>query len=215
MPGSRHDNRGEGERGTVKMKTLQAKLLIGLVPTLAILVALGLWAVIMFYRLGNNIDVILRENFRSVLAAEGMKEAIERMDSGLLFEVIERMDRPCVPVTGGRSGAEQFNKNRPLFEKNLEIELGNITVAGEQELRRRAGAALRRVPGLGRSLLRPARGTAVATGRGLRPRAGADLQRDPEERGPGAAPESGEHEGDGPACPGERRDVDPADDRAR
>ena len=45
------------------MKTLQAKLLIGLLPTLAILVALGLWAVIMFYRLGNNIDVILRENF--------------------------------------------------------------------------------------------------------------------------------------------------------
>ena len=114
------------------MKTLQAKLLIGLLPTLAILVALGLWAVIMFYRLGNNIDVILRENFRSVLAAEGMKEAIERMDSGLLFEVIERMD-PAMRSrsTGERSGREQFNQNRPLFEKNLEIELGNITRARE------------------------------------------------------------------------------------
>ena len=65
------------------MKTLQTKLLIGLLPTLAILVGLGLWAIVMFYRLGGNIDVILRENYTSILAAEGMKEAIERMDSGL------------------------------------------------------------------------------------------------------------------------------------
>ncbi len=127
------------------MKTLQAKLLIGLVPTLAILVALGLWAVIMFYQLGNNIDVILRENFRSVLAAEGMTEAIERMDSGLLFEVIERMDSGHAFSLDGRNdrGREQFDRNRPLFEKNLEIELGNITVAGEQE----AADALRRLFG--------------------------------------------------------------------
>jgi two-component system, NtrC family, sensor histidine kinase KinB len=127
------------------MKTLQAKLLIGLLPTLAILVALGLWAVIMFYRLGNNIDVILRENFRSVLAAEGMKEAIERMDSGLLFEVIERMDSDHAFSVDGRNdrGRDQFNKNRPLFEKNLEIELGNITVEGEQE----AADSLRRLFG--------------------------------------------------------------------
>ena len=125
------------------MKTLQAKLLMGLLPTLAILVALGLWAVIMFYRLGNNIDVILRENFRSVLAAEGMKEAIERMDSGLLFEVIERMDSAHAFSVDGRNdrGRDQFNKNRPLFEKDLEIELGNITVPGEQE----AADALKRL----------------------------------------------------------------------
>ena len=69
------------------MKTLQTKVLIGLLPTLAILVGLGLWAIVMFYRLGGNIDVILRENYTSILAAEGMKEAIERMDSGLLFAV--------------------------------------------------------------------------------------------------------------------------------
>ena len=61
--------------------TLRTKLLIGLTPLLAIMVGLGLWAVAMFARLGGKIDVILRENYRSVLAAEGMKEALERMDS--------------------------------------------------------------------------------------------------------------------------------------
>ena len=91
--------------GPLNLKTLQTKLLIGLLPTLAILVGLGLWAIVMFYRLGGNIDVILRENYTSILAAEGMKEAIERMDSGLLFAV------------GGRDqhGREQFDANRPRF----------------------------------------------------------------------------------------------------
>src|SRR5215831_14826818 len=84
------------------VKTIQTKLLIGLVPTLAILVALGLWAVGMFYRLGWNIDVILRENYRSILAAERMKEAIERMDSGLLFVIAGRTEL----------GREQFDRNR-------------------------------------------------------------------------------------------------------
>ncbi len=106
------------------MKTLRTKLLIGLLPTLAILVALGLWAIVMFYRLGGSIDVILRENYRSVLAAQGMKEALERMDSGLLFAV------------GGREelGREQFDRHRPRLEQHLRTEQGNVTLPGEQEL---------------------------------------------------------------------------------
>jgi two-component system, NtrC family, sensor histidine kinase KinB len=106
------------------LKTIQTKLLIGLLPTLAILVVLGLWAIIMFYRLGGNIDVILRENYTSIVAAEGMKEAIERMDSGLLFAV------------GGKDafGRAQFEKYRPRFEAHLNIEKNNITLPGEREL---------------------------------------------------------------------------------
>ncbi len=106
------------------MKTLRTKLLIGLAPTLAILLALGLWAIAMFHRLGGNIDVILRENYTSILAAEKMKEAIERMDSGLLFAV------------GGRDeyGRNQFEANRPRFLEQLQIEHANITLPGEKEL---------------------------------------------------------------------------------
>jgi len=66
-------------------KTLRVKLMLGFLPLLAILIGLGLWAISMFYGLGGNIDVILRENYRSVLAVERMKEALERMDSGLMF----------------------------------------------------------------------------------------------------------------------------------
>ncbi len=106
------------------MRTLRTKLLFGLVPTLLIVLGLGLFSIVMFYQLGNNIDVILRENYRSVLAAEGMKEAIERMDSGLLFALGGEPER----------GRAQFAANRPRFLEQLKIEQNNITLPGEGEL---------------------------------------------------------------------------------
>src|SRR3954452_18194470 len=104
--------------------TLRMKLLIGLTPLLALMVGLGLWAIVMFSRLGGNIDVILRENYRSVLAAQNMKEALERMDSAALFAIGGRDDR----------GRRQFAAFRPVFEKNLSIVQNNVTLPGEQEM---------------------------------------------------------------------------------
>ena len=106
------------------IKTLQTKLLIGIAPLLVIMIAVGLWAVVMFLRLGNNIDVILKENYRSVLAAEGMKESLERMDSALLFAI------------GGEESqaTEQFAEFKPVFEQKLKIEQNNVTLPGEQEM---------------------------------------------------------------------------------
>src|SRR3954466_8699246 len=95
--------------------TLRTKLLIGLTPLLALMVGLGLWAVVMFSRLGNNIDVILRENYRSVLAAQNMKEALERMDSAALFAIGGRAER----------GRRQYDEFRGVFEANLRAEGNN------------------------------------------------------------------------------------------
>ena len=105
-------------------RTLRSRLLIGIAPLLALMVGLGLWAVVMFSWLGGSIDVILRENYRSVLAAQSMKESLERMDSAFLFAI------------GGKEarGRDQLRESRPEFERNLRIEQGNITLPGEQEL---------------------------------------------------------------------------------
>jgi NtrC-family two-component system sensor histidine kinase KinB len=105
--------------------TLRTKLLLGLTPLLFINVGVGLWAIFMLDRLGGRIDVILRENYRSVLAAEGMKEALERMDSSLLFA-----------ISGGDEAQARalFQDNRPRFQENLEIEQRNVTIEGEQQL---------------------------------------------------------------------------------
>src|SRR4051794_29277547 len=106
------------------LNTLRNKLLLGLTPLLAIMVGLGVWAVAMLGYLGGRIDVILRENYESVLAAEGMKEALERMDSAAQFAL------------GGQDARAkgQFHDYQAMFQRNLEKQQKNVTLAGEQEL---------------------------------------------------------------------------------
>jgi signal transduction histidine kinase/HAMP domain-containing protein len=103
--------------------TLRTKLLLGLVPLVLILIGLGSWSILMFSRLGSNIDVILKENYRSVRYAERMKEALERMDSALLFAI------------GGEEeqAKRQFGESRPIFEENLALQQENVTLIAEGE----------------------------------------------------------------------------------
>ncbi len=42
--------------------------------------------------LGQAIDVILKENYRSVVACQEMKESLERIDSGILFTLAGNED---------------------------------------------------------------------------------------------------------------------------
>ena len=102
---------------------LRTKLILGFVVLLAILVAVGVESISLLDRLGGSIDVILRENYRSVIACERMKESLERMDSGALFALAGEEQQ-------GRALAAQ---HRPRFEEALKTELGNITLPGEGE----------------------------------------------------------------------------------
>jgi two-component system, NtrC family, sensor histidine kinase KinB len=110
--------------------TLNRRLLIGTTPVLIIFLAVGIYAIALFLRLGGAIDVILRENYRSVVACQNMKEAAERMDSGLLFILNGEEQR----------GRALFAQYTPVFEDNLTAESHNITVAGEGALERRLAA---------------------------------------------------------------------------
>jgi signal transduction histidine kinase len=102
---------------------LRTKLTLGFVLLLALLIAVGVQSISLLADLGGSIDVILRENYKSVIASEQMKEALERMDSGALFALAGEPRQ-------GRSIAEQ---NRPRFNEALKTELGNITLPGEGE----------------------------------------------------------------------------------
>src|SRR5476649_2653089 len=103
---------------------MKQRIFLGLAPLFILLVAMGLYAVTLFTHLGNRVDVILRENFRSVLAGQQMKEAAERMDSALFFSLVGEEKR----------GRKLYVQNLPAFRESLRIELGNITLPGEAEL---------------------------------------------------------------------------------
>jgi two-component system, NtrC family, sensor histidine kinase KinB len=106
---------------------LRTKLALGFAGLLAVLALLGLQSIALLSRLGGSIDVILRENYKSVVACQDMKEAIERMDSGALFALAGDAGR-------GRALADL---NRPRFESALDVELHNITLPGEGPLAHR------------------------------------------------------------------------------
>ena len=103
---------------------MRKRILIGLLPLLVLLLAIGCYAIALFFRLGGSIDTILRENYDSVVASQNMKESAERMDSALCFTLAGEEDR----------ARRMYAENLPIFEHNLNAELNNITLPGEQEL---------------------------------------------------------------------------------
>ena len=54
-------------------------------PLLALLAVIGGAAATLLYRLGGSIDLILRENYTSVVAMERLNESLERIDSSFQF----------------------------------------------------------------------------------------------------------------------------------
>lgn len=105
------------------MLGLRQKISLGFSALLVIILVIGIQSVIQLSRLGVSIDVILRENYRSVIASQQMKEALERIDSGVLFVLLGHT----------REGEDLVRTNRANFAKALQVELNNITVPGEGE----------------------------------------------------------------------------------
>jgi two-component system, NtrC family, sensor histidine kinase KinB len=102
---------------------LYRKLLLAQAPLALALAIVGVVSVVVISFLGSHSQTILKDNYRSVLAAQRMKEAVERMDSAALFIVAGERQK----------GVEQAEKNRPIFEAELKVQEGNITEAGEKE----------------------------------------------------------------------------------
>jgi two-component system, NtrC family, sensor histidine kinase KinB len=105
------------------MLGLRQKLSLGFGGLLVIILVIGIQSIIHLSKLGESIDVILRENYRSVIACQEMKEALERMDSGVLFTLQGYVQK----------GNELIRKNEQAFEQALHVELNNITIPGEGE----------------------------------------------------------------------------------
>ncbi len=105
------------------MLSLRQKLSLGFAGLLVIILIIGAQSILLLSQLDDSIDVILRENYRSVIACQQMKEALERIDSGVLFLLLGYESK----------GMNQIRSNESDFEKALEVKLNNITLPGEGE----------------------------------------------------------------------------------
>ena len=102
---------------------IRQKLALGFGGLLAIVVVIGLLTMSRIKELGYAVDVILKENYLSVVACQDMKETLERMDSGILFTL----------AGNNEEGAALINENTIKFRAALKSEFGNITLPGEEE----------------------------------------------------------------------------------
>ncbi|MFZ0242857.1 MAG: ATP-binding protein [Desulfobacterales bacterium] len=102
---------------------IRQKLMLGFGGLLAVIAIVGAMTMLQINELGEAIDMILKENYRSVVACQDMKESLERMDSGTLFTLAGNEPE-------GKRLIEEYTSK---FRDAMHMELGNITLPGEHE----------------------------------------------------------------------------------
>jgi NtrC-family two-component system sensor histidine kinase KinB len=103
---------------------LRKKILIGYGLGIALMAVVVVWAVITLVSLGKASEAILHENYKSILAAENMIDALERQDSASLLVLLNYADE----------GLQQFKENEVQFLLWFGRAKDNITIAGEAEI---------------------------------------------------------------------------------
>ena len=103
------------------MSSLRRKLGFSYGLLIIIILAVGAWSIYHFVKLGRAVDVILVNNYRSITAAENMKESLERIDSATMFYVASHRDK----------ARQQFAENEKRFADELRVAESNITEPGE------------------------------------------------------------------------------------
>ena len=104
--------------------TLRTRLIGTFVVILAALAGLGAWSAWRLWEMGAVSSRIIADNYASVVAAQQMKESLERQDSALLFALVGERDR----------AERQLADHRARFRSALAIAAGNITEPDEPEI---------------------------------------------------------------------------------
>ena len=104
--------------------TLRSRLLLGLSALVGALILLGGSSAWHLWRMSALSQRIMAENYDSVVAAQHMKESLERQDSAGLFVLLDRRDR----------AASQLREHRARFDAEYRRAASNITEPGEAEI---------------------------------------------------------------------------------
>ena len=129
--------------------SLRYRLWLSFAPLVLLLAGLGGGLVHALGLVGGRVEAILRENYRSVEAMNGLSEAAERIDSSFQFAL------------AGQPGARpQYDANWAAYREHLALERGNITEPGEAELVEELTTLTTRYEELGKWFFDPARSPA-------------------------------------------------------
>ncbi len=100
---------------------IRAKILSGFLILSTMLLVAGVWTVFQLRTMGQSVQDLLDDNYRSVQAGKAMLEALEREDSGVLLLLLGE-------EAEGRAILAAADE---VFLENLGFAEGNITIDGE------------------------------------------------------------------------------------
>lgn len=100
---------------------LRSKLLFGYLVFVAALVVLGAWGAWRLREMGGVSRRIISNNYDSVVAAQEMKESLERQDSAAVFALLGAHDKATA----------QLREHRARFDQSFQKAANNITEIGE------------------------------------------------------------------------------------
>ncbi len=109
--------------------TLRRRLILAQVPLAAALLVVGVASLQTVSVLGNSSETILKDNYRSVLAAQRMGDALDGLDREALLRSL------------GETGGAPAQALRDRFESELRVQEGNVTEPGEGSTTGRLRAA--------------------------------------------------------------------------
>ncbi|HEY7785294.1 MAG TPA: ATP-binding protein [Pyrinomonadaceae bacterium] len=101
--------------------SLRSKLIFGYLVFVAALVVLGAWGAWRLREMGGVSRRIISNNYDSVVAAQEMKESLERQDSAALYALLGAHDKAIA----------QLREHRARFDQNFQKAANNITEVGE------------------------------------------------------------------------------------
>lgn len=104
--------------------TLRKKIFIGYGIAFLLMVIVIIWSLSNLVQLGRASEAILKENYKSILAAENMIDAIERQDSAILLLILKYTDEASI----------QFRENQNQFLLWLGRAQDNITITNEEQI---------------------------------------------------------------------------------
>src|SRR5688572_21307158 len=102
---------------------LRLRLFLNLVPLVLALLVVGGYAIVLFSRLADEVDVTVRDNHRIAMAAQTMKGAV----SGIRGSLNQSM-------RGADSATNEFLKHCRVFESNLSLQASNAHLFSESQL---------------------------------------------------------------------------------
>src|ERR1700752_4689959 len=102
---------------------LRLKLLLSYLIFVTALMVLGGWSAWRLREMGGVSRRIISNNYDSVVAAQEMKESLERQDSAALFALLGAHDKAM----------SQLREHRARFDSNFQKAANNITEIGETD----------------------------------------------------------------------------------